>query len=70
MVMNSHELMVHLAIWPNVALLLIVAAAFCQNPFSARWDAEFMVPVTVPTTDEEADGKHRPEPSTKDTIAS
>lgn len=66
--MDSRELMIHLAIWPNVAWIGGILIAMLWSRFDGRWDAEFMVPAVKPapppgdhsdTEQDEAVGSHR-----------
>lgn len=57
--MDSQKLMLHLAIWPNIALVIIIVAALLPNPFASRWDKEFMLTPEVTPKPEDEVGTHR-----------
>lgn len=60
--MDSRELFIHLAIWPNVAWIVGIFAAMLWSRFDSRWDAEFMTPMQrtpVSVVEGEVVGAHR-----------
>ena len=61
--MDSRQLLIHLAIWPNVAWIMIVLLPMLYGLIERRWDAEFMpvaTPRTTPTSiPQDHSGTHR-----------